>query len=68
MLIGDSGKNGKNRFKQLRKLGVDHDLAKQTAGTNKGPWRISSSPALSTAFPNSYFINLGIPKFICKSG
>ena len=61
-------KNGKNRFKQLRKLGVEYDLANQTAGTNKGPWRISNSPGLSIALTNAYFRNSGIPNFVCRTG
>ena len=60
-------KTGKNRFKQLRNLGVKYDLACQTAGSLKGPWRVSLSPALSFAFPNSYFYEQGIPKFTCRT-
>ncbi len=59
-------KTGKNRFKQLRKLGVEYDLANQTSGTN--PWRISNSPGLCIALNNAYLRSLGIPKFVCKAG
>jgi RNA-directed DNA polymerase len=59
-------KNGENRAKQLRKLGVGKNLATQTAGTNKGPWHSSMSPALSIALSNAYFENLGLPRLVCK--
>lgn len=60
-------KTSKNRFKQLRNFGVKYDLACRTAGSLKGSWRISLSPALSFAFPNSYFHEQGIPKFTCRT-
>ena len=60
-------KTGKNRFKQLRKLGVSYESASRTAGSIKGAWRVSLSPALSFAFPNSYFHEQGIPKFTCRA-
>ena len=44
-------KTGKRRFKELRKLGVGKDLAAQTAGSRKGIWHTSRSPALSFALP-----------------
>lgn len=59
-------KTDKNRAKQLRKLGVGDDLAKQTAGTNKGPWHSSLNQAMSIALSNAYFENLGLPRFVCK--
>lgn len=57
-------KTGPNRAKQLRKLGVGKQLARQTAGTNKGSWHTSMSPALSYAFPKAYFSKeFGLPNF-----
>jgi RNA-directed DNA polymerase len=53
-------KQGRTRFKQLRKRGVSKDLAAQTAGSARGPWRIANSPALSLALPNAYFDSLGL--------
>ena len=38
-------------FKELRKLGVGKDLTAQTAGSRKGIWHTSRSPALSFALP-----------------
>lgn len=55
-------KRGRRRFAELRKRGVGHDLAAQTAGSAHGPWRLANSPALSFALPNAYFDSLGLPR------
>jgi RNA-directed DNA polymerase len=54
-------KRGRTRFAELRKRGVNHDLAAKTSGSAHGPWRLSRSPALSFALPNAHFISLGLP-------
>jgi RNA-directed DNA polymerase len=54
-------KTGKRRFKELRKLGVGKDLAAQTAGSRKGVWHNSRSPALSFALPGRVLVELGVP-------
>jgi RNA-directed DNA polymerase len=54
-------KRGKTRFAELRKRGVGKDLAAQTAGSSRGLWHISRSPALSFALPGAYFDSLGLP-------
>ena len=54
-------KTGKRRFKELRKLGVGKDLAAQTAGSRKGNWHNSRSPALSFALPGRVLAELGVP-------
>jgi RNA-directed DNA polymerase len=59
-------KRGRTRFRELRKRGVDKDLAAQTAGSPHGPWRIANSPALTTALPNAYFVQLGLPPMIVR--
>ena len=46
-------KRGKVRFAELHKRGVGKDLAAQTAGSPHGPWRLSNSPALAIALPNT---------------
>jgi RNA-directed DNA polymerase len=53
-------KRGRRRFEALCRLGVDPQLAAQTAGSAHGPWRISRSPALSYALPNAYFTTRGL--------
>jgi RNA-directed DNA polymerase len=55
-------KRGPTRFAELRKRGVGKDLAAQTAGSRKGLWHVSRSPALSIALPGAYFESLGLPK------
>lgn len=58
-------KTGKNRSIQLRRRGVGYDLSIQTAGTNKGPWHTSFSPALCIGMSNEYFEKLGLPRLRC---
>jgi RNA-directed DNA polymerase len=54
-------KRGTTRFAELRKRGVGKDLAAQTAGSSRGLWHISRSPALNIALPGAYFNSLGLP-------
>jgi len=61
MVFWRQWKRGRTRFAALRRLGVGRDLAAKTAGSAHGPWRLSRSPALSFALPNTYFISLGLP-------
>ncbi|HCB4955441.1 TPA: group II intron reverse transcriptase/maturase, partial [Salmonella enterica subsp. enterica serovar Bredeney] len=55
-------KRGSKRFRELRSRGVSKDLAAQTVGSCHKQWRISCSPALNMALPNSVFIKLGLPE------
>lgn len=57
-------KYGRARFRSLINRGVGRDLAAQTAGSAYGPWRLSQSPALGIAFPNSFFLSAGLPPLI----
>ena len=50
------------RFAELRKRGVDKELAAKTVGSAHGPWRLANSLALTIALPNAYFDLLGIPR------
>ena len=59
-------KTGKRRFRELRKLGVGKDLAAQTAGSRKGGWHNSRSPALSFALPGRVLADLGVPSLLRK--
>jgi RNA-directed DNA polymerase len=60
-------KRGRRRYAGLRARGVGKDLTAQTTGSPHGPWRISRSPALSYAFPNAYFVSLGLtPLTACQ--
>ena len=60
-------KQGRTRFRELRKRTVSKDLAAQTAGSSHGPWRIARSPALTLALPNAYFAKLGLPPMVVRS-
>jgi RNA-directed DNA polymerase len=51
---------GVTRFAELRRRGVGRDLAAQTAGSPRGPWRLANSPALTIALPNRLFGSLGL--------
>jgi RNA-directed DNA polymerase len=53
-------KRGRTRYAELRRRGVGRDLAAQTAGSPRGPWRLANSPALTIAMPNRYFGSLGL--------
>ena len=62
-VIWKQWKRGTIRFAELRKRGVGKDLAAQTAGSARGPWRLAESvAALHIALPNAYFDLLGIPR------
>src|ERR1700746_1262364 len=60
-------KQGRTRFRELRKRGVGKDLAAQTAGSPHGPWRIANSPGLAIALPHAYFAQLGLPPMVVRS-
>ena len=54
------------RFAELRRRGVNADLAAQTAGSGHRPWRLAESPAHSIALPNAFFDSLRIPRLTAK--
>ena len=60
-------KRGRTRFAELRRRGVGRDLAAQTAGSPRGPWRVSNSPALTIALPIVYFGSLGLSSVAGRS-
>ena len=53
-------KRGRVRFAELRRCGVGRDLAAQTAGSPRGPWRLAASPALNMALSKLFFRSLGL--------
>ena len=63
-LIWAQWKTSQKRFKELRRRGVNCGLAKRSAGSSKGPWRMSGSRALQVALPNAYFTKLGLPPMV----
>jgi RNA-directed DNA polymerase len=60
-------KRGSVRFAELTKRGLGKDLAASTAGSAHGPWRLSNSPALAIALPNTYLASLGLPSLVDKA-
>lgn len=54
-------RTGRKRYTELCRRGVDPQLAKSTAGSSRGPWRLSSSRALHQALSKRYFTLLGLP-------
>jgi RNA-directed DNA polymerase len=59
-------KRGTVRFAELRKRGVNSQLAATTAGSAHGPWPLANSKALAFALPNAYFDSLGIPRLTVR--
>ena len=55
---------GRSGYRKLRRHGVKRQLAWNTAKSAHGPWRLSKSPALYYALPNSYFRGLGLPSLV----
>lgn len=52
---------GRAGYRRLRALGVSRELARNTAKSAHGPWRLSRSPALAYALTHAYFARLGLP-------
>lgn len=55
-------KTSKNRLKELRRRGVKGKIARSTAGSSKGPWRIGRCQAVNYALPNRFFDKIGLPR------
>jgi group II intron reverse transcriptase/maturase len=53
-------KTVRNKFKNLRKLGIGRETAWMWANTRKGHWRISGSQVLSMSMTNKYLEGLGL--------
>lgn len=54
-------KTGTRRYTELRRLGIGLALSAQTAGSRKGYWRLSLSPALHKALSRATLTELGLP-------
>jgi RNA-directed DNA polymerase len=59
-------KYGRNRFAELRRRDIGKGLAAKAAGSPHGVWRLSNSPALTFAFPNAFFKDLGLATIYVK--
>jgi len=63
-VIWKQWKRGRVRYEKLRQRNIGADLARQTAGSSHGPWRLSDSPALQLALSVAYFDSLGLPRLL----
>jgi RNA-directed DNA polymerase len=52
----------KVRYRRLRALGLGHELAWMTAGSNRGPWAMSRNKGMNIALRIAYFEALGLPR------
>ena len=57
-------KTGRKRFTELVRRGVSEELAAKTAGSRRGPWRVSQSPALGIALSNAALTSFGLPSLV----
>lgn len=60
MCIWKHLKKVKTRYKNLKKLGLNHYQAIKFANTLKGYWRIANSAILNTILTNQFFSKLGL--------
>lgn len=60
MYIWKQWKKVKTRYKNLKKLGLNHYQAIKFANTRKGYWRTANSPIMETTFTNQFFNDLGL--------
>ncbi len=54
-------KTPRRRRAALLALGVRERLARNTAGSGRGPWYLARAKALSVGLSNAYFKSLGLP-------
>ena len=66
-LVWKQWKRGRKRYQELRRRGVDHDLAARAAGSGHGPWRMALTPAMHVALPNAFFTALGLPSLVVRA-
>lgn len=60
MCIWKQWKKVKTRYKNLKKLGLNHYQAIKFANTRKGYWRVANSAILNTTLTNQFFNDLGL--------
>ena len=67
MYLWRQWKNGRNRFKELRRRGVPKFNAAVAAGSPTGLWRMSGHPAVQQALRNRYFDSIDLPRVAASS-
>ncbi|WP_205694297.1 group II intron reverse transcriptase/maturase [Clostridium manihotivorum] len=60
MCIWKQWKKVRTRYKNLKKLGLEHYEAIKFANTRKGYWRVANSAILNTTLTNKFFSDLGL--------
>ena len=60
LYIWKQWKKVKTRYKNLKKLGLNHYQAIKFANTRKGYWRVANSAILKTTLTNQFFNDLGL--------
>lgn len=53
-------KRGRTRFTQLRRLGLDLERARASAGNGRGPWWNAGASHMNAAVPIAWFRSLGL--------
>ena len=66
MALWRQWKTPRRRREALVALGVRERLARNTAGSNRGPWYLAKAKALSTGLNNAYFKSLGLPSLTAE--
>jgi group II intron reverse transcriptase/maturase len=56
-------KRGKTTYRELRRLGVADDIARQAAANTRRWWK-TAGLLLNTALPTSYYDRLGVPRLV----
>ncbi len=54
----------KRRMSELIRFGVNEELARSTAWSARGPWKISHTPGVRIALNNRYFDATGLPRLV----
>ena len=52
MVFWKKWKRVRTRYKNLRKLGLNHECARKFSCTRKGYWRVAGSPILTSVLTN----------------
>ena len=60
MCIWKQWKKVRTRYKNLKKLGLNHYQAIKFSNTRKGYWRVANSAILMTTLTNQFFNDLGL--------
>lgn len=59
-LIWRQWKTWKRRSEQLRRLGLDEEMACKVAGTRRGPWYTANTHPLKATLTDAYFTRFGL--------